>query len=211
MYGQTEASARLTMLPPGELDRKRGSAGKAIPDVSINVVRETGDPVEPCEIGEITAEGENVMKGYWGDPAGTEKVLKNGRLHTGDLGYLDEEGYLFITGRSSEIIKSGAFRINPNEIEEVLFQHPDVLEAGVVGIEDEMLGEAIVGVVSLKEGKTTPESHLLSHCAKYLATYKRPKAVFLFAELPKSANGKILRNVLRERVVARYKKSSFGL
>jgi long-chain acyl-CoA synthetase len=204
MYGQTEATARLTMLPPKDLDRKIGSAGRAVPGVSLMIVREDGQTASAGEVGEIVAAGASVMQGYWGNPSATSKALKNGKLHTGDLGYLDEEGYLYITGRNSEMIKSGAFRISPNEIEDVLFQHPDVFEAGVVGIDDELLGEAIIGAVVLKPGKSASEHQLLGHCAKHLPPFKRPRAVCLLAALPKSANGKILRQSLREQIRSRY-------
>jgi long-chain acyl-CoA synthetase len=204
MYGQTEATARLTMLPPKDLDRKKGSAGRAVPGVSLMVVRQNGQTASAGEVGEIVAAGASVMQGYWDNPSATSKVLQNGELHTGDLGYLDEEGYLYITGRNSEMIKSGAFRISPNEIEDVLFQHPDVFEAGVVGIEDELLGEAIIGAVVLKPGKSASEHQLLGHCAKHLPPFKRPRAVCLLAALPKSANGKILRQSLREQIRSRY-------
>jgi acyl-CoA synthetase (AMP-forming)/AMP-acid ligase II len=199
MYGQTEATARLTVLPAKDLISKYGSAGLPVPGVSIRIVKEDGSLARPDEIGEITVAGDNVMKGYWGDPEASSRVLRNGHLYTGDLGYLDEEGYLFIRGRKSEMIKSGAFRISPNEIEEILFQHPDVHEAAVVGIDDPMLGEAIVGLVVPKQGMTPSSRDILAHAARKLPPFKRPKAVFLVKELPKSANGKILRQPVREQ------------
>jgi long-chain acyl-CoA synthetase len=168
------------------------------------ILREDGQIAPVGEVGEIVAAGVSVMQGYWGNPSATSKVLKNGRLHTGDLGYLDDEGYLYITGRNSEMIKSGAFRISPNEIEDVLFRHPDVYEAGVVGIEDEVLGEAIIGAVVLKSGRSATTHQLLAHCAKHLPPYKRPKAICLLATLPKSPNGKILRKSLREQMRSLY-------
>lgn len=208
MYGQTEATARLTMLPPEELERKRGSAGRAIPGVFIRILTPDGHGAAAGEVGEITVEGPNVMQGYWQDPAATAKVLKDGRLHTGDLGYMDDEGYVYITGRNSEMIKSGAFRLSPNEIEDVLFQHPNVYEAGVVGVEDDMLGEVIVGAVVMKTQTRTSENELLAHCARHLAAYKRPKAIYILKELPKSQNGKVLRQPLREVLTSLHKQSS---
>jgi long-chain acyl-CoA synthetase len=198
MYGQTEASARLTMLPPADLQRKNGSAGLPVPGVRIKVVKEDETVVAPGEIGEIIVEGDNVMQGYWKDPASSAKTLRGGALHTGDLGYVDGEGYVYITGRNSEMIKSGAFRISPNEIEGVLYRHPDVYETGVVGVPDEMLGETVVGLVVPKAGKNPEVRDLLAHCAHHLASYKRPKTILIVKELPKSANGKILRPKLRE-------------
>ena len=198
MYGQTEASARLSYLPPTELERKRGSAGHAIPGVTLQIVRENGEVAGPGETGEIVARGESVMMGYWQDPDNTQKVLKQGALHTGDLGCMDEEGYIFITGRQSQMIKSGAYRISPNEIEEVLYQHSEVHEAGVVGMDDPILGEAVYGLVVPKSGTSPSSSNLLAHCAQHLAIYKRPKTILVVKELPKSPNGKILRQPLRD-------------
>jgi long-chain acyl-CoA synthetase len=198
MYGQTEATARLTMLPPADLERKKGSAGLPVPGVRIRVVKEDGIAALPGELGEITVEGDNVMQGYWRDPEASARAIRNGALHTGDVGYMDDDGYVYITGRNSEMIKSGAFRISPNEIEDVLYQHPDVYETGVVGNPDEMLGETIVALVVPKAGRVPAQKALLAHCAHHLAPYKRPKAILLVKELPKSANGKILRPRLRE-------------
>jgi acyl-CoA synthetase (AMP-forming)/AMP-acid ligase II len=197
MYGQTEATARISMLPPSELARKYGSAGRAVPGATIRIRREDGSAAAFGETGEITVSGNNVMLGYWKDPAGTAAVLRDGALHTGDLGRMDEEGFIYITGRSSEMIKSGAYRVSPNEIEEVLFRHPDVFEAGVVGVEDDLLGEVIVALVVPKAGKQPRPNELLAHCAQHLASFKRPKDIFLTAELPRSTNGKILRQPLR--------------
>lgn len=198
MYGQTEAAARLTYLPPEALDLKPGSAGRPIPGVSLKIVKEGGEIAGPGETGEVCASGENIMRGYWGDPQATEEVLRGGWLRTGDIGWLDEEGYLTLVGRNSEMIKSGAYRISPVEIEEVLLQHPGVQEAGVVGVEDPVLGEAICGVVAPKGEPGLTDRELLAYCAQRLAPYKRPKVICLVEKLPKSPSGKILRQGLRE-------------
>lgn len=197
MYGQTEATARITMLPPEDLERKAGSAGCPIPGVSLKIMSDTGEPVPPGKPGEIVVAGSNIMGGYWQDPATTEKTLGEGWLRTGDFGYLDDEGFLFILGRSSEMIKSGGFRVSPEEIEEVLLEHEDVSEAGVAGVVDGLLGEAIAAGVVLKSGRELSEKQLLAHCFKHLAPYKRPKAIYLLKTIPRSANGKILRASLR--------------
>ncbi|HYK92055.1 MAG TPA: class I adenylate-forming enzyme family protein [Acidobacteriota bacterium] len=197
MYGQTEATARITMLPPGDLERYSASAGLPVAGVTVEILRTDGERALPRETGEITIMGPSVMLGYWRDAAASAKVLKDGRLYTGDLGYMDERGYLYITGRNSEMIKSGAFRVSPSEIEEVLFQHPDVYEAGVIGTEDELLGEMLVAAVVPKPDRQISMKAVLAHCARRLPPYKRPKAIHLVKELPKSENGKVLRQKLR--------------
>lgn len=207
MYGQTEASARLTYLPPEMIDPKRGSAGRAIPGVTIRIVNRDGDPLPAGTTGEVTASGENIMMGYWRHPELTREVLRDGWLRTGDIGRLDEDGFLYIVGRNSEIIKSGAFRISPYEIEEVLMLHPDVYEAGVVGLQDPILGETIYGMVAPREGRQPGEQELLAFCARHLAPYKRPKAILQVATLPKSPSGKILRHAIKEDLHRRFRES----
>jgi acyl-CoA synthetase (AMP-forming)/AMP-acid ligase II len=171
--------------------------------VTIKVLRKDSTEAGPGETGEIAAVGENVMLGYWKNPTGTAKALADGMLHTGDIGHIDDEGYVYITGRASEMIKSGEYRISPTEIEDVLYRHPGVHEAAVVGVEDPILGEVIVGLVVPKSGMDPSSSDLLSFCAGQLASYKRPKSIYVVAELPKSPNGKVLRQSLRELAKAR--------
>ncbi len=198
MYGQTEASARLTYLPPNLIDIKKGSAGRAIPGVTLKIAKEGGETAQPGEVGEVWASGDNIMQGYWQDPELTTGVLRDGWLRTGDLGRLDEQGYLTIEGRNNEMIKSGAYRISPTEIEEVLLQHGQVQEAGVVGIEDPILGQKICAIVSLVTAGALTEQDLMAYCALRLVQYKRPKVIVIVAALPKSPSGKILRERLRE-------------
>lgn len=197
MYGQTEASARLTYLPPELLDVKKESAGRAISGVVLKIVREGGVVARPGEVGEILAFGDNIMHGYWQDAELTSGVLQDGWLHTGDLGRLDEEGYLTIVGRNNEMIKAGSYRISPTEIEEVLLQHKQVHEAGVVGIDDPILGQKICAIVSLKEAGALTDQDLMVYCAERLVQYKRPKVIAIVSSLPKSPSGKILRERLR--------------
>lgn len=198
MYGQTEASARLTYLPPELLDMKKGSAGLAIPGVVLKIVKEEGLVAGPGELGEVWARGDNIMQGYWQDPELTAGVLRDGWLRTGDLGRLDEDGYLTIEGRNNEMIKSGAYRISPTEIEEILLQHPQIQEVGVVGVEDPILGQKICAVIALKHGGALREQDVMAYCAQRLVQYKRPKVVAIVSALPKSPSGKILRQSLRE-------------
>lgn len=199
MYGQTEASARLSYLAPADLLRKIGSIGRGIPGVVLKVLKRDGTEVTPGEVGEIVAEGENVMQGYWNNPVATQKVLKGCRLHTGDLATVDEEGFLYIVGRQSDIIKSGSYRIHPGEIEEVLNAHPCVVESAVVGIEDEILGEVVTASVVLRPDHALTQPELLQFAREFLPSYKMPKRVMFVDQIPKTASGKIKRGVLCEQ------------
>lgn len=198
MYGQTEASPRLTCLPPEELNRKPTSVGRAIQGVSLGIARADGRPAAAGELGEVLASGENIMQGYWGDPAATAATLRDGWLHTGDLGRLDDEGYLTLAGRNDEMIKSGDYRVGPAEVEAVLLDHPQVREAAVVGIDDAVLGQALCAVVILAPDASVGERELLAYCAKRLPPYKRPRQIRLIDSLPRTLSGKILRQRLRD-------------
>ena len=198
MYGQTEATARLTYIEPEDLLKRSGSIGKAIPGVEIDVIGEGDVPVSCGQEGEIAAGGKNIMVGYWNDPEQTSKVLKNGRLYTGDIGRKDEDGYLYIVGRRSDMIKSGAHRISPKEIEEAILEMPEVHEVGVVGVPDDILGEAIRAVIVLKEGYERDPKKVQRHCQTKLASFKIPKEVVFADELPKTSSGKIRKFLLKE-------------
>ncbi len=198
MYGQTEATARLAYLPPRRLEEKLGSIGIPIPRVEIEVRNERGEVVGPGEHGEICARGDNIMMGYWRDPETTATVLRDGWLHTGDLAYRDEEGFLYIVGRSSEMIKSGAHRISPKDIEEVIQELEGVEEVAVVGVPDELLGQVIKAVVVRSPGAKLEARDILRHCKANLATYKMPKRVEFTDRLPRTASGKIRRFMLVE-------------
>ncbi|MFQ5669699.1 MAG: class I adenylate-forming enzyme family protein [Acidobacteriota bacterium] len=191
MYGATEASARLAYLASTDLARKMGSIGKAIPGVSLAVRRKDGSEADVGEVGELVARGRNIMKGYWRDPEATSEVLDHHGFHTGDLGWKDEEGYFWITGRSREMIKSGAHRIAPGEIEEELLEHSLVSEVAVVGIPDEFLGEAVVAFLTLREPDGSTEDEILSFCRSRLPQHKIPRVVHICADLPRNPNGKI--------------------
>ncbi len=197
MYGQTEATARLTYLDPSDLHRKRGSIGKAIPGVDVKVMRDPVTRATAGEEGEIVARGANIMLGYWNDDEATRKVLVNGWLHTGDIGVMDEEGYLSIVGRTSDMIKSGAHRISPKEIEEAILEIPGVFEAAVLGIPDTILGETIRAVVVLKPGQTIDAHTVQRHCQTRLASFKIPKEVIFAESLPKTSSGKVKRFQLK--------------
>ena len=192
MYGQTEASARLTYLEPDLLTKKIGSIGKAIPGVKIDILNEQGRPVEPGEIGEITASGDNIMLGYWNAPEETSKVLRENWLFTGDLAKMDEEGFIYIVSRKKEMIKSGSNRISPLEIEEVVCRMSGVLECAAVGVNDEILGEAI-SLFVVNDGASISEREIMLFCKQNLASYKTPKEVKLVSSLPKTSTGKVKR------------------
>lgn len=191
MYGQTEASARLSYLEPERLMEKAGSIGKAIPGVVLRLLDGDGQAVPPGGTGEIVATGDNIMAGYWNDPLLTNGVIRDGCLWTGDLARMDEDGYFYIVSRKSEMIKSGAHRIAPKEIEEIILEQGSVHEVAVVGVFDEILGEAIVACLVVKDGCTATPKDILAHCKKNLPAFKVPHRVVLCEELPKTPSGKI--------------------
>ncbi len=222
MYGQTEASARLTYLDPKylchsqsprfasqseaagtkhptdivpESQNKLGSIGKAIPGVEITILNEQGQKVKPGEIGEIVARGKNIMLGYWNSHEETQLVLKKEGLWTGDLAKIDDDGFIYLISRKKEMIKSGANRISPLEIENIVCQMPGVIECAAVGIPDEILGETIKLCV-VKNGIPFAENDLLLFCKQNLAAYKIPKVIEFRESLPKTTTGKIKRTEL---------------
>lgn len=201
MYGSTEAAPRLTYLAPGLLGGKAGSIGRGIPGVEVVVVDEAGARLPRGSVGEIAARGPNIMLGYWNDPEGSAAVLRNGWYLTGDLGYEDEDGCLFITGRARDIIKAGGNRVSAKDVEEKILELPEVVEAAVIGVADEILGEAIKAFVVV-HGATLTEAQVRAHLQRRLASFAQPKFVEFTASLPKNQAGKILKAVLREREAA---------
>lgn len=198
MYGATEAAARLTYLPPDALRRKVGSIGRAIPDVEIRIVVDDGRLAAVGEVGELVARGPNISAGYWNLPDDTAARFGPNGYRTGDLGYVDDEGFLFLTGRRHDMIKVGANRVGAREIEDVLQAHPAVQEAAVVAVAHDLLGEAPVAVVGLATPLDDPEIVLRGFCAARLAAYKVPVRVVVLAELPKLAgSGKVDRASIR--------------
>jgi acyl-CoA synthetase (AMP-forming)/AMP-acid ligase II len=191
MYGQTEAAARLSYLEPDLLLEKIGSIGKAIPGVTLTVRDDKGNICPPGQPGEIVAQGDNIMMGYWNQPEETSKVLKPDGLHTADLARTDEDGFLYIVSRRSDMIKSGAHRISPKEIEEIIAEHDSVVESAVIGVPDEILGEALKAVIVLKQSAKTTEKDIIKHCRMNLPSFKVPKIVEFAETLPKTSSGKI--------------------
>lgn len=199
MYGQTEATARISWLPPDRLASKAGSVGIGIHGVTLTIRREDGSEALPGETGEVCVSGPNVMLGYWNDPAATAAVLKDGWLHTGDMGYLDEDGFLFLAGRRTDMIKTGAHRVYPQDIEAVIMEIPGVVECAVIGMDDDVLGEAVKALVVTSPGVEIDPQRIKAHCRANLANYKVPKVVEFRSSLPRTASGKIQRQMLSER------------
>lgn len=193
MYGQTEATSRLSYLPPERLMEKLGSAGIAIPGVTIEIRDEHGQPVPAGTVGEIWATGDNIMLGYWNDAEATARVLTDGWLKTGDMASMDVEGYLYIEGRRSDMIKSGAHRIAPKEIEDVISAIDGIAEVAVVGVDDPLLGQVIKAVITLRPDASLDALAIKARCRESLAAYKVPKHVEFVPELPKTASGKVQR------------------
>ncbi|MBU1057111.1 MAG: acyl--CoA ligase [Proteobacteria bacterium] len=198
MYGQTEAGPRLSFLEPERVVDKAGSIGKAIPGVTLTVCRPDGSEVEVGELGEIVATGDNIMAGYWQQPEETATVLKKGKLWTGDLARVDQDGFLFIESRKSDMIKSGSHRIGPKEIEDAIMEFSSIHEVAVVGHKDDILGEKIVAFLVVKEGCDASEKELLRHCRRNLPSFKVPHTIIFENELPKTATGKIQKTELKK-------------
>jgi len=198
MYGQTEATARLTYLPPVRLEDKPGSVGIAVPGVEISVRCADGSESAPGETGEVCARGPSIMMGYWRNPEATAQALRHGWLWTGDLGFRDADGYLHIVGRAVEMIKTGAYRVSPQEVEEVIAGLPGVEEVCVSGIPDELFGQAIKAVIMPGRSEHLDARAVKAHCRKLLAPYKRPKVVEFANALPRTASGKLQRYKLAE-------------
>ncbi len=198
MYGQTEATARISYLPPEHLAVKLGTVGIGIPGVTIEVHDEAGHAVPAGAAGEVCVRGDNVMLGYWENPVATAKVLRGGWLHTGDIGRLDADGYLSLVGRSADMIKTGAHRVSPLEIEEVVLELPGIAECAAVGVADPILGEIVRVCIVAADGAALEPRAVQSHCRERLAAYKVPKEVIFAASLPKTASGKIKRFMLKE-------------
>lgn len=191
MYGQTEATARLSYLPPSLLSQKLGSIGKGIPGVELKVVDKKKNSIKPGEIGEIIAKGENVMLGYYEDSISTLAAIKKGWLYTGDLATVDNEGYIYITSRKKEIIKVGGIRVSPKEIEEVIVSMSGVIDCTVESVDDKDLGEAIkVTIVVNENGKSITLENLRHYCSTRLENYKIPTQLIIKDTINISSTGK---------------------
>ena len=205
MYGQTEATARLSYLPPERLTDKLGSIGTGLPSTRLEVIRPDGTPVQPGtgETGEIVASGDNIAVGYWNDPAETANYFRGGRLFTGDIARVDEDGFIFIVERERDMIKSGGNRVSAKEVEDVIAELPAVVEVAVVGAPHELLGEAIKAFVVLASGNELTPAQIEAHCRGRLAAHKVPEEVLILKNLPHNSSGKVLKPSLRSMFVSK--------
>ncbi|MCP2315113.1 long-chain acyl-CoA synthetase [Nocardia amikacinitolerans] len=196
-YGLSETASSATANKPG--DRRFGSVGKPIWGVRLRIVddRDRPLPAGPDHIGEILLAGHNVIDGYYRQPAATRAAFSDGWFRTGDLGYRDADGFVFIVDRKKDLVIRGGYNVYPREVEEVLYTHPAIAEAAVVGVPDERLGEEVHAVVALKIGGKAEPQEIIDFCKQRLAAYKYPRAVRIVDELPKGPSGKILKRELR--------------
>lgn len=190
MYGATEATARLSSLPPCEVLKRPGSIGKGIPGVDLKVVDMDGNPVSAGEIGEIIAKGDNIMVGYYQDPEGTNAVIRDGWYHTGDLGTIDEDGFIYVTGRKGSFIKSAGFKVSPGEIEDIILGVPEVDACLVIGLPHPIMGEAIVACVQSANANDPLRETLIDQCRQKLPTHKVPVDIVFLDEIPLNSSGK---------------------
>jgi len=211
-FGQTETASTITTLGPDDhiiegteeekekkLRRLTSSIGRPMSDVEMKIIDEAGNDLPPGEVGEIVARGPRVMSGYWKDAEKTAKAITaDGWLHSGDMGYMDEEGYFYLAARADDLIIRGGENISPEEVENVLYSHPAVEEAAVIGIPSPEWGQEPRAIVVLKEGKTATAEELIEFCRERLASFKRPRSIIFTDELPRTSTGKVLKRVLRE-------------
>ena len=207
LFGQAESPMTITYLPhrdhvvdgTPEQTKRLASAGFARTDVEVKIFDPADEELSPGNMGEIVTRSDLVMRGYWRNPEATAVTMRNGWLHTGDMGYLDERGYLYIMDRSKDMIITGGENVYPREIEEVLIRHDAVHEVAVIGVPDPKWGEAIKAVVALVPGATISASELIDFCKDHVASYKKPKTVDFVTELPKNNYGKIMKRELRAK------------
>lgn len=200
MYGQTEATSRISYLPPALLEQKIGSVGQPLQGVEWQLRSEDGTPCATGCSGILWVRGPNVMLGYWRNPEATAAVLQDGWLCTGDVGRMDEDGFLYLEGRRNDIIKVGAHRVHPQDVEHVIGELEGVEEVAAVGVDDELLGEVIKACVVVRPGAAPTEQQIRRHCLARLPAYKVPKHVEFVAALPKTTSGKLRRVALTNRM-----------
>ena len=207
-YGMTEAVGISALSQrdhvfEGEKSKLLSSAGKASLCAEVRVLDENDNPVDTGQLGEIAVKGKHVMMGYWKNPELTAETIRNGWLHSGDMGYMDGDGYLFLVDRKADMIVTGGENVYPKETEDVLYEHPAVAMAAVVSAPDEKWGERVQAVVVLKEGQSVTEEDLIVHCKEKLAGYKCPKAIAFWDSLPTTAYRKNTQKRRQERILGR--------
>ncbi len=202
LYGMTETTGAATYLPPQDHDvagnERMRSAGKPYPGVELKVVDEHGKALAPRSVGEICIKSKANMLGYWNLPDATEKTLIDGYVHTGDAGYLDEDGYVYVHDRVKDMIVSGGENIYPAEVENALFGHPAVADVAVIGVPDERWGEGVKAIIVLKPGENVTADELIGFARTRIAGFKLPKTIDFIAELPRNPSGKVLKRELRK-------------
>ena len=212
-FGQTETASTITTLGPEDhvmegteeeiekkLKRLTSSIGRPLPDVEIKIVDDQGNALPSKEVGEILAKGPRVMTEYWGDEEKTSQVMtKDGWLRTGDKGWMDEDGYIYLAGRGDDMIIRGGENISPEEVENVLYSHPKIEEAAVIGVPDPDWGQEPRAVIALKKGIEATEEEIIEYCRERLAGFKRPRSVIFVESLPRNPMGKVLKKELREK------------
>jgi long-chain acyl-CoA synthetase len=201
-YGLTETTSPMTLTPfgsPSPVDPTSGalSVGVPVPNTIVRIQDDDGNDVPLGEVGEIVADGPQVVTGYWGKPEETAANLPGGALKSGDVGFMSPEGWVFIVDRKKDMINASGYKVWPREVEDVLAEHPAVRESAVVGVPDEKRGETVKAFVSVKAGAAVTEDQLIAHCKERMAAYKYPRSIVLVDELPKTVTGKILRRELR--------------
>lgn len=206
-YGLTETlEATFLVASDHVLDgdehqqRRLASAGREAVGAEVRIVTSEGREAAPFQVGEVLVRSESVISGYWRMPDETAKAIRDGWFYTGDLGYLDEDRYLFVVDRIKDMVVTGGMNVYTKEVEAVLFEHPAVLEASVVGLPDQEWGEIVAAAVVLRPGCTVSAEALLEHCRKSLAGFKKPRVVHFLDELPRNPSGKILKRELRRRL-----------
>ncbi|WP_435198424.1 class I adenylate-forming enzyme family protein [Janibacter sp. GS2] len=202
-YGLTETTSPMTLTPFGSVspvDPASGalSVGAPVPSTVVRIQDDEGRDLPLGEIGEIVADGPQVISGYWNKPEETRASIPHGQLHSGDVGFMDEAGWIFIVDRKKDMINASGYKVWPREVEDVLAEHPAVREAAVVGVPDEKRGETVKAYVSLHEGQRVDPDEIIAHCKERMSAYKYPRQLEIIEELPKTVTGKILRRELRD-------------
>ena len=206
-YGQAESIITITHLSRQEhiikddpaREKRLASAGREYPGVQVRIADDEDNFLEPQKIGEVVTRSDLVMRGYWNQPEKTQEELRGGWLHTGDIGYLDEDGYLFLVDRKNDKIITGGLNVYPREVEEIISTHPAVAQVAVFGAKDPFWGEAVTATVVKRKDVTLAEEELMAFCKEHLSGYKRPKKIYFLDDLPKNLYGKVLRKDLKKR------------